>query len=413
MNVDPEGRRDHPCRKAEASRKAIAVVALVAQLALCRVVAAQTGENLVLPDDPLQGRLLFESKRCSQCHALAGRGAGIGPTLGEGHFSGTFFDLGAALWNHAPGMSAEVEGRKLPWPQLSADDALSLVAFLYFIDYLGRPGDAAAGRELFAVRGCSACHTVGGQRATRGPDLARLQRFASPLDVAQAIWNHGPGMLKTMNELNIAPPVFAGGDLADLSAYIRQASQPGPQERLMASPGSPARGAAVFENKRCITCHSVRGRGGRGGPDLARADLHRPAEAIAGTMWNHAVGMRARMEAKGMNWPSFTTAELADLMAFLYYLPFADQPGNATRGAQVYTSHSCASCHTATQRLHPAPALATSQATRSPSSLVAAMWNHAPVMRDAIIGAGRPWPDLSGTDLRDLFAFLQGEANRK
>jgi len=413
MNANPKDRCDHRRRRPVTGRRAVAVAALVAQLALGRGVAAATSESLVLPNDPLQGRLLFESKRCSQCHALSGRGKGIGPALGEGHFSGTFFDLGAALWNHAPGMSTEIEGHKLAWPQLSADDALSLVAFLYFIDYLGRPGDPTAGRQLFSVRGCSTCHTVGGPRATRGPDLARLQRFASPLDVAQAIWNHGPGMLKIMNELNIQPPVFGGGDLADLSAYIRQASRPGPQERLMASPGSPVRGATMFESKGCIPCHSVRGRGGRGGPDLARVDLHRPAEAIAATMWNHAVGMRGQMQAKRIAWPSFTTAELADLMAYLYYLPFADPPGDAVRGARVFTSHSCATCHATTNPLHPAPALATSQATHSPASLVAAMWNHAPVMRDAIVGAGRPWPGLGGADLRDLFAYLQGEANRK
>lgn len=413
MKVDPKGRRSCHPHKSKARWKTAAAVALAAQLALGSVAGGEGGERLVPPDNPLQGRLLFESKRCSQCHSLAGRGSGSGAALGEGRFSGTFFDLGAALWNHAPGMSTRFEGRELPWPQLSADEALRLVAFLYFVDYLGRPGDAVVGRKLFAARACSACHTVGKRRATRGPDLARLQRFASPLEVAQAIWNHGPQMLETMKTLGIAPPVFARGDLADLSAYIRQASQPGPQERLLASPGSPVRGAAVFEGKGCIACHAVRGRGGQGGPDLGSVDLHRPAEAIAANMWNHAVGMRAHMKAQGMSWPSFTTAELADLMAFLYYLPFADRPGDATRGAQVFTSRSCAACHAAPYPLHPAPALATSQAARSPASLVAAMWNHAPVMRDAIVGAGRPWPQLSGADLRDLFAYLRGEASSR
>jgi len=35
------------------------------------------------------------------------------------------------------------------------------------------------------------------------------------------------------------------------------------------------------------------------------------------------------------------------------------------------------------------------------------MWNHAPLMREAILCEGLPWPELTGRDLRDLRAYLR------
>ena len=309
------------------------------------------------------------------------------------------------MWNHVPGMSGQFEGKELAWPQLTEAEAMELTSFLYFIDYLGRPGDAAAGRRIFASRGCPTCHAVGGRGGTRGPDLAGLTGFASPLFVAQAIWNHGPSMLGSMQRAGMAPPVLKEGDLGDLSAFIRQAAESGPRERLLLSPGNPNRGQAVYETRGCLSCHALPG---HSGPDLRRTDLHRSAEAIAATMWNHALGMNASMVRQGIAWPQLTAEELADLVAFLYYLPFADPPGSAQRGAEVFVGRACASCHsgakTSGQR---GPDLAGSPATQSPAALVAAMWNHAPVMKTAILSEGRPWPELSGQNLRDLLAYLR------
>jgi mono/diheme cytochrome c family protein len=370
--------------------------------------AGQSSAELTLPDNPVRGRLLFEQRHCNQCHGISSDGQGIGPDLAEGRFTGTFFDLGAALWNHVPGMSVRFEATELPWPELSDEEAIELTSFLYYIEYLGRPGDAAAGRRLFGNRGCAACHAIRDQGEAVGPDLAELKRFASPLYIAQAIWNHGPSMLESMQAMKMSPPSFDDGDLADLSAYIRQAAGSGPLERMLLAPGNPNRGADMFEEKGCSACHPLRGRGGSGAPDLSQSDLHRSAEAIAGTMWNHALTMRASMKAKGVGWPHFGTTELADLIAFLYFLPFADPPGDPTRGKEVFATKSCADCHSDGQAsLHQGPDLAGTRATASPEALVAAMWNHAHVMRQAILGEGRPWPELTGNDLRDLFAYLE------
>ena len=117
-------------------------------------------------------------------------------------------------------------------------------------------------------------------------------------------------------------------------------------------------------------------------------------------MWNHALAMSDTMRSRGIGWPEFEDSELADLVAFLYFLPFADPPGDAQRGAEVFHRRSCAECHAGSEEQ-----LAT--AASSSSELVAAMWDPAPVMKKAILSEGRHWPELTGDDLRDLYAYFQ------
>lgn len=383
------------------------VAALVLAVVLLPV-AGRAADRPPFPDNPLGGRLLFEARQCHRCHGVAGDGPGIGPDLGESAFDGSFLDLGAALWNHVPGMSVAMAGTELTWPRLTADEAVELLSFLYFIDYLGRPGVPAEGQRVFGRQGCATCHS--GESGAVGPDLGGLQRHASPLAVAQEIWNHGPAMLANMRAVGMAPPTFAPGELADLSAFLRQRAAMVPQRSVLLAPGNPNRGRGLFTAKGCASCHGTGAHGGDG-PDLTRARLPRSAEAIAGTMWNHALGMHASMSERGIGWPTFTTEELADLVAFLYFLPFADPPGDASRGALVFRERSCADCHGAAEGgEHRAPDLAGGAAGRSAAAMLAAMWTHAPLMAEAILAEGRPWPELTGSQLRDLLAFLEREA---
>lgn len=362
-------------------------------------------EDVALPDNPLRGRLLFESRHCFDCHGF--ESTGRGPDLAEGNFSGSFLDLGASLWNHVPGMAVQHELHDLPWPALSPPEMVELLAFLYYLDYLGRPGDAERGQSLFQSDGCATCHEPARGQA-QGPDLENLTRFASPLYVAQAVWNHGPAMLESMASAGIAPPRFQDGDVADLSAYIRQQGSGSARQRVLLAPGNPNRGHEIFTQSGCSACHSVDGSGGGEGPDLFESDLHRSADSLAGAMWNHAREMIQSMEQRGLAWPSFSTTELADLLAYLYFLPFTDAPGDSKRGQEVFVSRACADCHgDAGEASHAGPELAAGGATDSPAALVAAMWIHAPIMKEAILQEGRPWPTLTGDDLRDLLAYLR------
>ena len=58
--------------------------------------------------DPLAGERVFSGKGCVKCHAVNGVGGKVGPDLGRVLRPRTFYDLAAALWNHAPRMAARM-----------------------------------------------------------------------------------------------------------------------------------------------------------------------------------------------------------------------------------------------------------------------------------------------------------------
>ena len=305
----------------------------------------------------------------------------------------------------------EVAG--VAWPEVTAAETEQLLAFLYFMDYLGDPGEPENGELVFREQGCASCHDLGGGALSVGPDLSDLEQFASPLFVAQRIWNHGPGMLESMRDRGMKAPVFGHGDLADLSAFLRQKATSGPQERLFLAPGNPNRGRELFRVKGCAICHGVDGRSGSRGPDLGDAELHESAESIAATMWSHALGMQDAMRRIGAGWPTFENNELADLIAFLYFLPFEDAAGDPLRGEGVFRQRYCSSCH-GEEGQEPAVAARSapqlsSETVGSPAAFVAALWTHAPLMKEEILSEGLPWPELSGRDLRDLRAYLAAQ----
>jgi len=121
--------------------------------------------------------------------------------------------------------------------------------------------------------------------------------------------------------------------------------------------------------------------------------------------------MNDAMRARGVAWPRFENSEFADLVAFLYFLRFFDRPGDALRREEVFSNRSCDVRHSPgglqeNQIPVAGPDLVGSTVVSSPAALVAAMWNHAPVMRRAILQEGKHWPELSGEDLRDLRSYL-------
>jgi mono/diheme cytochrome c family protein len=241
----------------------------------------------ILAGNPAAGSALFASRGCIRCHAVLGDGGVAGPDLGRLAARGPLIELAGIMWNHSVRMDAGA-GRGT----LEAEQMAHLVAFLYSLNSLERPGDPAAGARLFATKGCRSCHALGGAGGDVGPRLDKYSRYASPLFLTAALWEHGPAMAKSMRERGVRRPTFAGADIADLMAFIRASgSSPG---RVYARPGNPARGEELFAGKRCAECHAVRGEGGRVGPDLGeRGRLGGGLVQIAGTMWNHGPAMWA------------------------------------------------------------------------------------------------------------------------
>jgi len=374
--------------------------------------AAQDAEWL--PSEPLKGRIVFEEKYCITCHSIAGTGGDIGPDLAESYFDGSFLDLASIFWNHIPDMVIEYERANLSWPQFSQDEVTHLISYLYYLRYLGTPGNVSKGRLYLESKGCFACHSVGDEsRGSLGPRLDALKKYASPIYVVQAIWNHGPEMEVQIKKQNLARPTFTGQEIADISAYIRAVSAWTTREKIYLSPGNPNDGKLVFAQKRCNACHSVRGVGGDAGPAMGDIDLGMSATDIAAVMWNHGGEMLSTMKEEQIGWPTFDGKEMADLIAYLYFIKFVDPPGDPESGELLFEEKQCVRCHAVNGvGGDAAPDLGRELSSdHSGIGVLTAMINHADKMSEEALSQGNRWPLLNGQDMRNIFAYLAESAN--
>lgn len=178
--------------------------------------------------------------------------------------------------------------------------------------------------------------------------------------------------------------------------------------------GDPIRGQQLFVSKRCVACHAVRGTGGRIGPDLGRTLAKGSFFELAAALWNHSVVMHEKMREFRLTRPTFEASELADLVAFLYFLNYFDEPGDPQFGKVLFAEKHCIQCH----RLgrvggQAGPRLDSLPRGTPPLKIAQDLWNHGPVMVPAIRGLGLNVPEFQGSEIVDLFAYLRSQGQRK
>ncbi len=388
---------------------AIVAVAGGAQLSAQAAPIKDLALSIELPDNPTAGARLFVEKGCVRCHTLADDQARVGPDLGRIHFNGTIMDLAGAFWNHSPVMREKMADLKIQPPHLTSREMTELVAFLtayrYYLTEVGQPANPAAGRAVFAAKGCSRCHGANAWEKP-GPDLSRYRGRFSALFVAQAMWNHGGEMAAVMRGKGVAWPKFSGGEMGDLVAYLQSANEGATSDPVYFEPGSPRRGREVFAAKKCVGCHSIAGAGGHGGPDLARGrEFVGSISTIAGMMWNHSQGMSAELARRGIARVTFSGQEMADVLAYLYFVNYANVRGIPDRGGEVFVKK-CSTCHSIGGGARVGPDLASAPGLDEPIAIMAAMWDHAPTMDRELRTRRLAWPRLEPGEAADLAAFL-------
>ena len=366
----------------------------------------------LISENPLKGRTIFVSKGCVKCHSVWGVGGNLGPDLSRAGMGRSFLQISGLLWSHSPRMVELMEQRGVSRPTFTADEMGELVSYLYYLNYFNEPGDAVVGRNLFSEKGCINCHSVGGIGGSIAPKLDKYGEYASPLFLAQEMWNHGPRMAVAWHAHGIMNPALQGKEIADIAAYVRGQAYGNNSGQKLMSPGNPITGQHLFTDKGCVRCHSIYANGGKVGPDLARKDLFESATEIAGAMWNHGPQMWSKMQQTGIPKPSFSANELADVISYLYFVRYTDEGGNAESGRRLFEQRGCAECHTIRQGEKIGPDLGTSKAARSSVSLTAAMWNHAPIMEKLTQAKRLPWPKFENDEMRDLVEFIKSSNGR-
>ncbi len=128
--------------------------------------------------------------------------------------------IAGAMWNHGPKMWEKMVEMGIKEPSLSTKQMSDLINYLYFFQFIDPAADPQRGRVVIVEKQCVSCHSFGGVRETVGPNLATAAGLGTPLEVITAMWNHASSMEEMMLEQDMAWPVFKGGEMADLIAYL-------------------------------------------------------------------------------------------------------------------------------------------------------------------------------------------------
>jgi cytochrome c2 len=360
-------------------------------------------QEAALGGSPFRGRELLTEKLCTQCHSVWGHGGQLAPDMSAAVAEKSWLDLVGDFWNHTPRMIDAMEQQGHPWPTLDQGEMADLLSYLYYLRLFDEPGDAARGAIAYSMHGCANCHSLGGRGGGHGGPLDAFSAYPSSVMLAQAMWNAGPRMQRDQLGRGTSIPTFLSNEMADLQAHIRATGlRKDLHVELLPLP-DPARGERVFRAKRCIVCHRPDGSGA--GPRLASAARGRTVSEVAGILWNHSYAMYDQMSAAGIPFPRFQGSELADLISHLYSLSFVGRPGDADRGAQIFTEKGCTECHRGEAAV--APDLTSSSATADPTALSAAMWNHAPEMHSLMAEQAVAWPRFEVGEMEHLAAYLR------
>ena len=251
------------------------------------------------PGDAGRGKRLFTEKHCAECHGITSSNASGAPAVVAWKSIGDPVALADAMWTHGAKMREAYATRKLAWPDLTGQNLTDILVYLRNQpETRGLPArfDTAStldGKELFAAKGCVACHTG-------SMDLNARLNGKTLTGIAASMWSHAPKMAK-------APISLATGEMRAIVVYLWN-------QQLLNTNGNAGRGKKVFAVKNCAACHNDPS---SGAPSLAAKKGSISAVSMVSILWRHGPAMLERMQSKGLRWPRFEGQEMPDLIAYL------------------------------------------------------------------------------------------------
>jgi mono/diheme cytochrome c family protein len=164
------------------------------------------------------GEKLFASLKCASCHGDKGQGGSAPALAGSSGPVSSPVAMAAAMWSHATRMWEAVDAAKIERPQITAEQAADLYAYLSGGSERQNPvGAAARGQQVFEAKLCASCHE---QVDTGAPNLAAKAGQFSAFSMVAALWQHGRGMLSRMVAQNKQWQVLSAQEMADIIAYL-------------------------------------------------------------------------------------------------------------------------------------------------------------------------------------------------
>ncbi len=267
------------------------------------------------PGDAAHGRMIFERASCSRCHAteaaVRDRRRPAGPPISTWSEVDDPLAWAERMWNHSGLVYSDLSSNGLPRPELSTKDMVDLLVYLRTVpesrshSAVFQPGNPEKGRVTFESS-CESCHSFGSRTAERKIDLLKTRGPAVLTDYVTAMWNHAPLMHRRAGN-NF--PILGPGDMGNLIAYLFA-------QRYFDEEGNAARGAQVFDEKNCKSCHEQRRLETRA-PDLTVATERYSPITLSASVWRHGPAMLEAIKEKELAWPEFSGSEMSDLIAYL------------------------------------------------------------------------------------------------
>jgi nitric oxide reductase subunit C len=221
------------------------------------------------------------------------------------------------------------------------------------------------------------------------------------------MWNHAPQMWQRMQQEHFQLPTFELEEMEDLFAFLGMV-------RSFDEPGDSKAGRQLFQSKRCVQCHAIRGQGARVGPDLTSVASYRNPVAWVAAMWNHATGMFQQLSQNAVPFPQFQGTEMVDLQSYVRSMGGVEQqrqdyllPPSVTRGQILFQTKQCVVCHSIGGRGGKiGPDLGRVVFPRRYGEIAVVMWNHAPQMNRLATASSVPYPHFEPQELADVLAYL-------
>jgi len=226
------------------------------------------------------------------------------------------------------------------------------------------------GRLLISEKGCTGCHDIDEffEEGNRGPNLDGIGNKVS--EGWLYAWLKNPrDYLKAsrMPSYRLTDP-----EILDIVSFLLsldgKSDPPHAVTAQSSNPGRPDSGAVLVSESRCISCHTIHGRGGRLAPELDRIGDKVRREWLPNFLRN----VHYYQPEKRMLEYNFTDRNALDIAAYLmdefsegaYVLPdegdvalapksLSRKEEQLKRGLKLFVKHGCGGCHSVGTQIKP------------------------------------------------------------
>ncbi len=301
--------------------------------------------------------------RCGSCHLGVDNAAmkGLPPPYGlhpeTPHTPVEFNGFGCTICHRGQGRAttlADAHGQVADWdsPLLPLKYTEASCGRCHLGATVPEASLLSQGRRLMARAGCAGCHKFEGpaRERNRAPGLDGLSRKTDPAWLRA--WLHEPGVLQPgtwMPDFHLSDAEV--DSLVAFLWFLPPSASELPREEELAR-GDPDRGGVLFRESRCISCHTVEGKGDGSAPELAGIG----SKTNRRWLFSFVGNPHASQPETAMPRYEFGRQDLIDLTEYMmteFVDPAAPAPAGAFRpalslvegGAKLFGKYGCAACH--------------------------------------------------------------------